>query len=84
MSEYIVSDKWLQEFEDGLEECIVDGHFEYIGATNPTPPLRPIVRCRDCRHNMAYWKSNYCDKFAHSLPKENPDGFCAWGERRDA
>jgi len=41
-----------------------------------------IVRCRDCKHCMSYWKSDYCDYFAHVT--NDPDGFCAWGERRDA
>ena len=41
-----------------------------------------VVRCRDCKHRMAYWQSDYCDYFKHVT--NNPDGFCAWGERRDA
>ena len=43
-----------------------------------------IVRCRDCRWCMAYSKAAYCDRFAHALPTSELDGFCAWGERRDA
>ena len=41
-----------------------------------------IVRCRDCKYCMSYWQSDYCDYFAHVT--NDPDGFCAWGERRDA
>ena len=41
-----------------------------------------IVRCRDCKHCMSYWTSDYCDYFSHVT--NDPDGFCAWGERRDA
>lgn len=41
-----------------------------------------IVRCRDCRWCMAYSSAVYCDRFAHRLP--DMDGFCAWGERREA
>lgn len=45
------------------------------------PRLREeIVRCRDCVHCMSYWQSDYCDYFSHVT--NNPDGFCAWGERR--
>lgn len=40
-----------------------------------------IVRCRDCKYCMGYWKSDYCDYSSHVT--NNPDGFCAWGERRD-
>ena len=54
-----------------------------------------IVRCRDCRycrkHNMraygGYRDQLLCHHFSMSSgagwPVE-PDGFCAWGERRDA
>lgn len=38
-----------------------------------------IVRCRDCKHCMAYMAGTYCDQMAHSVEL---DGFCAWGERR--
>ena len=45
-----------------------------------------VVRCRDCKH---YRES---DATCHSWQWHNwdaaievdPDGFCAWGERRDA
>lgn len=41
-----------------------------------------VVRCRDCKHCMSFWKSDYCDYFSHVT--NDPDGFCKWGERRDA
>ena len=38
----------------------------------------PIVRCRDCKHNLngacEHW--DYCDIHDYE------NGFCAWGERR--
>ena len=39
-----------------------------------------IVRCRDCKYCMSFWKSDYCDYFSHVT--NDPDGFCAWAERR--
>ena len=58
-----------------------------------------IVRCRDCRHftpNKEHWLEppevpfpiigatcDTCDFWAGGC-KVEPDGFCAWGERRDA
>lgn len=39
-----------------------------------------IVRCKNCRYCMSYWKANYCDYFKYSI--EHLNGFCAWGERR--
>ena len=45
-----------------------------------------IVRCRDCRHYVD--ASCYVDKELHSCTHwgdwTTSDGFCAWGERRDA
>lgn len=42
-----------------------------------------VVRCRDCKHytedEMEYY--NYCGSWCEQV---EPDGFCAWGERRDA
>lgn len=47
-----------------------------------------IVRCGDCRHydqnddpSEVYPDRYLCDLMANFL---HPDGFCAWGERRDA
>ena len=58
---------------------------EYVGHIDPwTDEERlsdeEIVRCRDCKHCMSYWKSDYCDYFAHVT--NDPDGFCAWGCRK--
>lgn len=39
-----------------------------------------IVRCRDCKHCMAYMAGAYCDHMAHSV---EPDGFCSWGEKKE-
>lgn len=55
-----------------------------------------IVRCRDCKHARHYRPYSYKGKRStieewycewHSNPEGaseiEPDGFCAWGERRD-
>lgn len=43
-----------------------------------------IVRCRDCRHYHATY--NGCDEFGDIWHDEyatvEPDGFCAWAERK--
>lgn len=38
-----------------------------------------IVRCRDCRFSLAH--GNGCGRNQDIYDAE-PDGFCAWGERR--
>jgi hypothetical protein len=44
-----------------------------------------IVRCRDCKHYTDHsinLRPHWCRK--HGSYHISPDGFCAWGERRDA
>lgn len=57
----------------------------------------PIVRCRDCEYAQVRHPLNpitgipagiedwRCDYFwnADELPEVEPDGFCAWGKRRN-
>lgn len=42
-----------------------------------------VVRCRDCKHytddEMEYY--HYCGSWCEQV---TPDGYCAWGEQRDA
>ena len=70
MTEYIV------EVEAGIE---VDTVF--------VKDLQEVVRCRDCEHYDTEWTSeahpgrHWCYVFCHYT---EPDGFCAWGERRGA
>lgn len=64
---------------------------EYVTVWRDHEPTKlhwgvPVVRCRDCKH---YHDSiNGCDEFGDEWSDEyanvEPDGFCAWGERRDA
>ena len=45
----------------------------------------PIVRCRDCRYFDKYPHDEItvCYRFDNEEPIVEPDGFCAWGERRE-
>lgn len=47
-----------------------------------------IVRCRDCAYSFdagsrcRKWRGQDC--FENSVPEHvNPEGYCAWGERRE-
>ena len=46
----------------------------------------PIVRCRNCEHGL--FDGKVCDRLSPDFDEYwfsvEPDGFCAWGERRDA
>ena len=42
-----------------------------------------IVRCRDCRY--ASYDNRWCYRLTIAYePPITPEGFCSWGERRDA
>ena len=43
-----------------------------------------IVRCRDCSLCVEKGYRLYCDRDAGGFPEVEPNGFCSWGERRDA
>lgn len=49
------------------------------GQANMYVTSEPIVRCRDCKH---FLEREFCEcgKFVFIV---EPDGFCAWGERKD-
>ena len=62
---------------------------EYVGYIDPwTDEERlsdeEIVRCRDCSLCAEKGYRLYCDRDAGGFPEVEPDGFCAWGERKDA
>lgn len=74
MSEYVVDFGDKSSAFVGLAMAEAESH----GATLK----ERIVRCGDCKFCMNYWGADYCDHFSHVT--NDPDGFCAWGERRDA
>lgn len=45
-----------------------------------------IVRCRDCVYFDKYENDeiSVCYRFDNEQPIVEPDGFCAWGKRREA
>lgn len=73
---------------------------EYVGYTDPwTDEERlsdeEIVRCMDCRHcrehDMRAYSGDRDQLLCHHFSMSSgagwpvkPDGFCAWGKRRDA
>ena len=72
-----------------------DTHGNGMGEYTPITQRDEVVRCRDCEHSSEHDMRAYggdsaqflCHHFSMSSsagwPVE-PDGFCAWGERRDA
>lgn len=52
----------------------------------PKEPKEEIVRCRDCKHFFDWpYDGPRCSHWASTdlYPVVEPDGFCAWGERKE-
>ena len=81
-----------------MSEYIIEVEYDILNGTFTQKRHEEIVRCRDCKNarvlhplnpitgipaGIEVWR---CDYFwnADELPEVEPDGFCAWGERRDA
>ena len=96
MTEYIITQEQISELNKahGGMKIVTSWLSCYaIWDTSFSPPLMKsehlaitlpnVVRCRDCKHGVdgGLW----CKHFANygDLPTVQPDGFCAWGERRE-
>lgn len=42
-----------------------------------------IVRCRDCVGMEETMDGYECERFSDEYHRAEPNGFCAWGERRE-
>jgi len=90
MTEYMVSTGYIMDtpanelYREGYENGWTDGH---------KAALRGIVRCRNCKHmhTVRHWLGMDVDEcWLHADPecgalgkeRTEPDGYCAWGERR--
>ena len=49
----------------------------------PISAKREVVRCRDCKHYEELPGLGMCNTLGIAFA-DMGDGFCAWGERRDA
>lgn len=51
----------------------------------PIHQREEIVRCRDCVYFDKYENDeiSVCYRFDNEQPIVEPDGFCAWGERKE-
>ena len=45
------------------------------------PVRERIVRCRDCKRYE--WREHLGRSYCHGEYPTEPDGFCAWGERKE-
>ena len=68
-----------------MSEHIFEQHFDADSLLIHQIQREEIVRCRDCKHLMSNNRCNLQDDYNefHWLDVE-PNGFCAWGERRES
>lgn len=74
MSEYIFKPRCTDDFE--LDERDKTNPVDWYGTLHGE-----IVRCRDCKR----WASDDCEwnTFYNDPDFDEPDGFCAWGKRKE-
>lgn len=79
MSEYIVSFDGSENLAPALALAVASAGLK--------PLHEEIVRCRDCRfYDERHRECSMleCQECWYKLHDVEPDGFCAWGERRNA
>ena len=60
---------------DGTTHVITTLHYAFV------------IPCRDCKHlhrDDPWWECHRAGFYVGTVDGSEPDGFCAWGERRDA
>ena len=67
-----------------MTEYIVMFGYEPTPTNTPESPIgEEIVRCRDCKHCYETWDGYECERFSGEYHRAEPDGFCAWAERKE-
>ena len=84
MSEYIITEKQLKTATEAYMEREIPLPITEVFVSGDKLP--EIVRCRDCKRfsldnsDHDYRSGWWCHRWNTDMV--NPDGFCAWGERR--
>lgn len=64
-----------------MSEYILNLAQEFV-ENYPDALCEEIVRCRDCTGMVETWDGYECERFSGEYHRCEPDGFCAWGERK--
>ena len=64
---------------------------EFLVSIQPAADVVEVVRCKDCKHNVANWKhdeldaTDYTDIVCDYFMTDGmcPDDFCSYGERKE-
>ena len=90
MREYIITDKQLKTATEAYLEHELSRPITDVFISGDKLP--EIVRCGDCKHftpkgthkfDNGKVNKDYCDYVRSWMLQITPDGFCAWGERRE-
>ena len=78
MSEYIIEipDEYFASYDTKRD-------LYYPDERDSAMPITPFVRCRDCTGMVETWDGYECERFSGEYHRCEPDGFCAWGERKE-
>lgn len=83
MTEYVIDEDEYRAAMRKAYEAGATGREVYTARDCLT---RELVRCRDCKHAEDMTRLHgcwFCRRCCCASFPINPDGFCAWGERRD-
>lgn len=85
MTEYIITDEQLKTAAEAYSEHELSLPITEVFISGEK--LTEIVRCRDCacvfhrKYNNGF-EYQTCSYFDSEYAEVEPDGFCAWGERK--
>lgn len=81
MSEFVT----IEYYVNHVMAEITKRDVEQISANLRALGWEEVVRCRDCKEfafgDVEYATADWCDYWGAYV--ESPDGYCAWGERRN-
>ena len=89
MSEYIITREQIAAIVmkySGTVMRFTDGTLfaDYSKIDRDEPiTLNEITRCRDCVGFYETWDGYECQRFSGECHRAEPDGFCAWAERKE-
>ena len=81
MSEHIISDEFIKGVRDASYEAGKAGLESYIVGVEDN---EEVIRCRDCAHMFEMMDGFECERRSGQYHTCEPNGFCAWAERREA
>lgn len=66
-----------------MSEYIIAHCMDSVSGVRYDERREEIVRCRDCYYADEFEGGYWCDRFGGGKEHVTPNGFCAWGARRE-